>query len=149
MDEITIEGVLLIDLKIIDHPKGNILHGMRNTDNGFHGFRDAYFSTINQGDIKGWKKHKTMIMNLIVPNGKVRFVLFDGRMNSVTKNQFYTVELSRSNYKRLMIPPGIWHAFKGESHKENIILNISNIKHDPRKILRKNIEEISYDWEIH
>tara|TARA_B100000214_G_C23930928_1_gene610724 strand:+ start:763 stop:1212 length:450 start_codon:yes stop_codon:yes gene_type:complete len=147
MDEINIKGVLLVNLKIINHPSGDILHAMKSTDDGFVGFKDAYFSTIHKGEIKGWKMHKKMTLNLIVPKGKVRFILFDNRMGTFSKTKYFSIVLSRKNYQRLTLPPGIWHAFRGEGKKENIILNISDMNHDPKEILRKDIKSIPINWD--
>ena len=46
------DGVILTPLKQIYHPKGDIFHAMKKSDIGFDGFGEAYFSTINQNDIK-------------------------------------------------------------------------------------------------
>jgi len=124
MDKIKIKGVILTPLKKITHPKGDILHGMKNNDDGYSGFGEAYFSTIKRGDIKGWNRHKNMTLNLIVPTGEVTFVIYDDREKSKTKETFYKVDLSPSNYKRLTVPPGLWLAFKGGyANKNNLILN--------------------------
>ena len=148
MDKINIDGVILTPLKKITHPKGDILHGLKNNDDGYAGFGEAYFSTIKQGDIKGWNRHKTMTLNLIVPTGEVTFIIYDDREKSKTKGIFYKVDLSPSNYKRLTVPPGLWLAFKGGYvNKNNLILNISNMAHDPDEIERKALEQINYNWE--
>jgi dTDP-4-dehydrorhamnose 3,5-epimerase len=146
LDKINIKGVYLTELKTIQHPKGDIYHAIKKRDFGFAGFGEAYFSTINKNEIKGWKSHQEMTMNLIVPMGGVTFVLYDDRKNSVSINQYYSVTLSLSNYHRLTIPPGIWHAFIGQNHDINLILDVANIEHDSDEILRKNIDEIPFNW---
>ena len=50
------DGITLTPLKQIFNPKGNIFHALKKSDIGFNGFGEAYFSTINQNEIKGWKK---------------------------------------------------------------------------------------------
>jgi len=107
MDKVSIEGIVLTDLKVINHPQGDIYHAMKKSDKGFEGFGEAYFSTINKNEIKGWKKHLKMTMNIIVPVGEVTFVLFDDRENSNSVNNLFSVTLSPSNYYRLTVPPGI------------------------------------------
>ena len=147
MDKINIDGIVLTDLKIINHPKGDIYHGMKDNDIGYEGFGEAYFSTIKKNEIKGWKKHLEMTMNIIVPVGAVTFVLFDDRDNSNTANNFFSVKLSPNNYSRLTVAPGIWHAFKGHNHDLNLILDISDIKHQQEEIVRVNIDDIPFEWE--
>ena len=146
MDEIIIKDVILTPLNKISHPKGDIFHGMKSSDVGFTGFGEAYFSTIKNGEIKGWNKHNSMTMNLIVPVGSVKFVLYDDR-KSIRKNiNFLEVELSPDNYHRLSIPPGLWLAFKGNGSGTNLILNIASTEHDTDEIERTELEKISYNW---
>ena len=146
MDKVSIEGIVLTDLKRINHPQGNIYHAMKKSDKGFEGFGEAYFSTIKENEIKGWKKHLKMTMNIIVPVGEVTFVLFDDRENSKSVNNLFSVTLSPSNYYRLTVPPGIWHAFKGHNHDLNLILDIADMEHQPDEIIRIDLDEISFNW---
>ncbi len=147
MDNITIEGVILTPLKRIDSPLGDIFHGMKKSDAGFVGFGEAYFTTINENQIKGWNKHNIMTLNLVVPVGKVIFVLYDGRERWRTKNNFFKVELSPDNYQRLTVPPGVWMAFKGNSNETNLILDIADMEHDPDEIEKLDLDQIKYNWE--
>jgi len=147
MDKITIQGVLLTSLKKIHHPMGDVFHGMKKSDPGFSGFGEAYFSTINHEDTKPWKKHVEMTLNFVVPIGEIRFVIFDDREDSSTKNNFFDVTLGDSYYQRITIPPGVWVAFSGVGVKYNLLLNLANLEHDPSEIERKNsLNEIAYQW---
>ena len=146
MDKINLEGVILTPLKKIQHPKGDIFHGMRKSDEGFVGFGETYFSTIKGGEIKGWNKHKRMTLNLIVPVGKVTFVIYDDREKSNSKGNFFEIEISSDNYQRLTVPPGLWLAFKGKNNETNLILNVADMEHDPDEIERLNLDQIEYYW---
>ena len=139
------DGVILTPLKQIYHPKGNIFHAMRKSDSGFSGFGEAYFSTIIQGEIKGWKLHTKMILNIIVPMGEIEFVLFDKREKSGSKGQFFSVNLSLSNYQRLTIPHGIWVSFRGIKN-ENLLLNLASMEHEPSEALTVPLDEFKYTW---
>ena len=86
-----IDGVHLSALKIINLEDGDVLHGMKKNDFGFNGFGEAYFSEIKFKKIKAWKRHRSMTLNLIVPSGKVRFVIYDDRANSDTYEAFQEV----------------------------------------------------------
>ena len=145
MDKI-IEGVILTPLKQIVNSKGDLYHAMKQSDIGYESFGEAYFSTVNKDDIKGWKKHTKMVLNLIVPIGAVQFVIYDDRVNSSTYNQFFSVELSQKNYQRLTIPAGVWMAFKGISESLNMLLNIASIEHDPTESISKQLTDINYTW---
>ena len=102
------DGIILTKLKKIYHPKGEILKAITKSDSVFSEFGEAYFSVINQGDIKGWKKHTKMISNLIVITGEIEFVFH----NEITK-EFFSIKISQNNYKRLTIKPGLLMAFRG------------------------------------
>jgi dTDP-4-dehydrorhamnose 3,5-epimerase len=147
MDKVNVEGVLLTPLKKIHHPKGDVFHGMKKSDVGFFGFAEAYFSTINFDDTKPWKKHLEMTLNFVVPIGEIRFVIFDDREDSTTKNNFFDVTLGEKNYQRITIPPGLWVAFNGVGSKYNLLLNLANLEHNPAEVERKeSLCEIAYQW---
>ncbi len=134
------DGVILTPLKQIYHPKGDIFHAMKKSDIGFDGFGEAYFSTINQNDIKGWKKHTKMTLNIVVPVGNIEFVVYDEN-----SKEFFSIKLSHNNYQRLTIKAGLWMAFKGLD-KYNMLLNLASIEHDPNEAINIGIEEIKYEW---
>lgn len=132
MDEIA--DVILTGLKQIPTPKGMVYHGMKASEDSFKGFGEAYFSTVANGEIKGWKKHLQMTLNLIVIHGEIEFTIYDDRKESPTYGKTQRVALSReNNYKRLTIPPNVWFAFKGKSNGENTLLNIASIEHNPEE----------------
>ncbi len=146
MDKIKIDGILLTPLKIIPHPQGDIFHMMKKSDAGFCGFGEAYFTTVKFGEIKAWRKHSRMTLNLAVPAGEVKFVMFDDRKGSKTKGSFIEVILSPLNYKRLTIPPGIWTGFKGLSDGLNLVLDVADLEHDPSETERADIGKFAYGW---
>ena len=134
------DGIILTPLKKIYHPKGEILKAITKRDPVFSEFGEAYFSVINQGDIKGWKKHTKMISNLIVVIGEIEFVFH----NEITK-EFFNIKISQNNYKRLTIKPGLLMAFRGIK-ENNILFNLSNIEHDPNETINIDLNEIDYKW---
>ena len=138
-------GIKITSLKQIFHPQGDVFHAMKRSDDGFAGFGEAYFSTIAKGEIKAWKKHTEMTLNLVVPVGKIRFVAYDDRENSETQGIFNEFVLSVENYARLTVPPHVWLAFQGIG-EQNLLLNIANLEHNPNEVERKNLEEIVYNW---
>ena len=134
------DGVILTPLKQIYNPKGDIFHAIKKSDEGFVDFGEAYFSLINKNTIKGWKKHNQMILNVVVATGKIEFVIFDDKTN-----KFFQIILSKDNYQRLSIMPGLWLAFRGLSDN-NMLLNIASIEHDPKESENIGLSEIQYDW---
>ena len=140
--------IMTTPLRIIDHPQGDIYHAMKNIDAGYIKFGEAYFSTIKPNLVKGWKMHKKMTLNIIVPLGIVKFVIIKDIKKQINKKNIFEVELSRSNYQRLTIPPKYWVAFQCTSSIDSLILNIADIKHDPDEIERLDIDKIDYNWKI-
>ena len=134
------DGVILTPLKQIHNSKGDIFHAMKASDNGFSGFGEAYFSIVNQGEVKGWKKHIEMTLNLVVVIGEIEFVVYDD-------NSFYSVKLSKNNYQRLTVESGLWLAFRGIS-VENMLLNLASIEHNPDESVNIDMNVFDYNWEV-
>jgi dTDP-4-dehydrorhamnose 3,5-epimerase len=126
-----IEGVMLTPLRVIKGESGDVMHALKQQEESFQGFGEAYFSTVRPGAVKGWKKHRRMLLNVVVPVGAIKFVLYDPRLGSNSYQTIQEVVLSIENYQRLTVPPGIWMAFQGVGPKENILLNMASIPHDP------------------
>lgn len=141
-----IEGVTLTPLKRIHHPQGDVYHAMKASEATFDKFGEAYFSTVISGQIKGWKQHTEMILNLVVPAGAIRFVVYDDRASSSTKGQFFDVTLSKDNYQRLTVAPGLWMAFQGAGTDFNLLLNLASLEHNPSEATSVTLDKINYDW---
>ena len=145
-----IDGVILSPLKIIQDPRGNVLHMLKSSISTFDGFGECYFSEINPGYIKAWKQHLVQIQNLAVPFGDIEIVLFDSRINSPTFELLNIFQIGRStNYSRIRIPNGIWYGFRSLNNSMALIANCANLEHDPSDsfILNYKIDSfIPYTW---
>lgn len=138
----SIHNIGLTNLKVIDLEAGNVLHNLKSGEKSFHGFGESYFSKINYGSVKAWKKHTKMIMNLTCPFGEVEFAFTsDGVI-------FENYIIGCSNYSRLTVPPGIWFGFRGLAEEFSLIHNISNIEHDPNEIERTSLDSFDFQWTI-
>jgi dTDP-4-dehydrorhamnose 3,5-epimerase len=146
MDSTEFSGILVTPLKRIFGDKGDIYHAMKQGAPGFEGFGEAYFSTVKQGLVKGWRKHSLMVLNLIVPMGSIRFVLKDDRHPKHREGNFREIILGTDNYARLTVPPGVWMAFQGLESETNLLLNIASIKHDPHEAETLDLNNIPYPW---
>jgi dTDP-4-dehydrorhamnose 3,5-epimerase len=134
------DKIILTPLKKIHNSKGGIFHAMKKSDKGFSGFGEAYFSTVNNNEIKGWKKHTKMTLNLVVVTGEIEFVVYDYDGDS-----FFNVKLSKKNYQRLTVKPNLWLAFRGLDN-ENMLLNLASIEHDPNESDNVDLDIINYSW---
>ena len=139
MTELPKNKIIIKKLKKFNLEDGDVLHALKVSENEFHGFKEAYFSTINHNKIKAWKRHYKMTMNLIVPIGKVQFIFYDEN-----KNLLSNLIIGLENYSRITVPPMIWFGFKGLSSKTSFILNISNEMHDPIEVERKSLSFLEF-----
>ena len=143
-----IEGIALHPLKHISVPNGDVFHALRCTDEGFVGFGEAYFTQIESGKAKGWKRHNKMTLNLVVVYGKIKFVIYDDRENRKTKGQFEVITLSPSeNYQRLTVAPGLWMSFYGADRTTSMLMDIIPEPHNPSEADKKELFEIIFDFE--
>ena len=133
--ELIVSGVKVSVVRKIHNPKGDIYHALKATDAGFANFGEAYFSTVHKSDIKGWKKHTRMVMNLVVPIGMVRFHFFNEQ-----EATYGYVDVGDDNYVRLTVEPDVWMAFEGLGNKLNLLLNIASIPHDPNEAVSVDID---------
>ena len=134
-------NIIKTKLKNISAKKGNIMHGLKKNEKSFKKFGEVYFSYIKKNHIKGWKKHKKMTLNLVVPLGKVKFVfisenLLTYREEIIGENQYY----------RLTVPKNLWFSFKGISKNKSLVVNIASIPHDSSETINLPLKKINYKW---
>ena len=67
-----IPGVVITPLKQIPDERGKVMHMLKRTDPHFSGFGEIYFSVVNPGAVKAWKKHLQMTLNLAVIQGAAK-----------------------------------------------------------------------------
>jgi len=121
-------------------PNGSVYRALRSTDQDFVGFGEAYFSEIHPNSVKGWKRHKKMTCNLVVPIGSVGFVVTEDFQNF---DEFY---LSNDCYARLVIGPLVWFAFKGLSRETSLLLNVADLVHDACEHEIREFDSKPYKW---
>lgn len=135
-----IDGVFKTELSIIPTQGGNVLHAYKNLSSlDFIKIKEVYFSTIKFQQVRGWKMHTKMTLNLIVPVGKIRISLIQDKAFNQDKFSKHEEILSQDPYFRLTIPPGIWFSFEGLASGQSLICNIADHAHDPDEVKRKDI----------
>jgi len=143
-----IDGVIITPLKTIADERGSVKHMLRKDAPQFTDFGEVYFSLVHPGAVKAWKLHKRMVMNLAVPVGLVKLVLFDDRKNSSTAGSIQEIIFGADDYKLVTIPPLIWNGFQGLGEVTSVITNCASITHDPDEGERRDINDpsIPYSW---
>lgn len=139
----SMRDVLVTPLNRIPTIGGDVLHAMKQSDVGFSGFGEAYFSWISCGAVKAWKRHIRMTMNLVVPVGFVRFVFW-----SPDNDELREEVIGPERYMRLTVPPGIWFGFQGLADSQSLVLNLGSIAHDPDEVERMPQDHLQYIWKL-
>lgn len=140
----TLAAILLTPLPRIQTTGGDVLHAMKQSDAGYGGFGEAYFSWVAVDTVKAWKRHMRMTMNVVVPVGQVRFVFRS--VNEDGGDEFRVEEIGLDRYARITVPPGIWFGFQGLGTPQSLVLNIASIFHDPNEVERLALSEVKYAW---
>lgn len=128
------DGVKVTPLKRIATGKGDVLHAMKATDEGYCGFGEVYFSEVYCGQRKGWKRHNRMTLNLVVVKGAIRFII----VNDKTYEREEVVLSPDGNYARLTVAPGLWMAFEGVAEGVSLLMDLIPEPHDPEESDRRD-----------
>jgi dTDP-4-dehydrorhamnose 3,5-epimerase len=117
------DEVRFIGLKKIIGDKGSVAHIIRSPD---FQIKEVYMSSVHKNAVKGWKKHVSMTLNLVVIKGSVKFTFVKG-------SQTCEHTIGEENYGRLVVKPGCWVCFEGLD-QENLIINCADMAHDPSEV---------------
>ena len=104
-DKPKITKIKLSKMLKLEQAEGSVMHGIKASDSSYNGFGEAYFSTVNQNSVKGWKLHKKMTLNLLVPHGEIRIIVHNAEDNKDIITPLIDVVLGKNNYSRITIPP--------------------------------------------
>lgn len=143
-----IKGVSVRELMVFENEQGGVKHMLKKQWPEFNSFGEVYFSTINKGIIKGWKKHDRTILNYTVPVGNVKVVIYDDNKDSSTYQQIGEYILGETNHVLLTIPPKVWYSFSPLNDEKAIICNLINLEHDEDTHHQMPLinDIISYTW---
>lgn len=144
-----IHGVSLSPLQRFTNDQGAVSRMLRVTDPVFSTFGEIYFSSVPAGMQKDWRLHNSLTMNLAVPVGTVRFVLFDPRDDSPTRGTMAHYEIGDENYQLLSVPNGIWMTFANQRSEVALIANCATEPHDPNEVIRRAADDppVPFSWE--
>lgn len=147
-----IEGVWVKDLAVIPDERGRLAEILREDDEGFRKFGQAYFTTTYPGVIKAWHLHNIQEDNFCCVAGMVKLVLYDDREGSPTKGAINEFFIGDHDMKLVRVPAGVHHGWKCVSEREAIVINIPTepYRHDAPDEFRVpwNTPDIPYSWDI-
>jgi dTDP-4-dehydrorhamnose 3,5-epimerase len=135
-----LKNIKIIKLKSFKNDKGDVFRAFRKNEHKIGKFGEVYFSWIKRNAIKGWKLHKKMHMNLVVPVGAVKFVFCHN-------NKFKEIVIGEKKYSRIYVPSNILFAFQNVSRKKSLVVNYSNIIHQKKEeTINLSLKELNYLW---
>lgn len=145
-----IEGVRIEPLRQIRDDRGAIFHMLRADDPAFEAFGEIYFSFIHPGWVKAWHLHPRMVLNYVVPVGRIRLVLYDDRDGSRTRGELQEIALGEDPalYRRVRIPAGVWNGHACVGDTDALVANCATLPHDPSEGVRIAPDDarIPYRW---
>ena len=110
--------VIYSKINVIPQEKGDIFKLLTKDSMHFDKFGEAYYSNIKFNEIKGWKKHLKMQCVLLPVSGDVDVVTLN-----LDSNRFEKFNLNIKTPHRLVIPPNIIFAFRGNDNNIQWIEN--------------------------
>ncbi|MFC1517399.1 dTDP-4-dehydrorhamnose 3,5-epimerase family protein [Candidatus Margulisiibacteriota bacterium] len=145
-----IAGVKTKDLKVIPDERGHLQEIMRNDDEVFTEFGQAYATTTFQGVVKGWHYHDEQSDNVVCIRGMIKLVLFDDRKGSKTKGKINEFFIGDQGPKLVHIPKGVYHGWKCVSEETAYIINLPDKVYNYKKPDEHRVDphknDIPYDW---
>ncbi|MBI4142381.1 dTDP-4-dehydrorhamnose 3,5-epimerase family protein [Candidatus Uhrbacteria bacterium] len=144
-----ISGLLLTPLKILKDDRGQIMHLLRADAPHFQKFGEVYVSGINAGATKGWKIHARAVANLAVVSGRVRFVCYDAREESLTYGEFQEVTLAPegASYQLLTVPAGVALAWRNLGDAMALVVNCATEVYAPDESRTLPLDTFAYEWD--
>lgn len=151
MTAAAINGVIVTPLRIIADDRGAVMHMLRADAAHFRSFGEIYFSVVNPGAVKAWKRHHEMTLNLAVVAGRLRLVLFDDRDDSATSGRIQEIIMGPDDpgdYKLVTVPPLVWSGFSCAGDSPATMANCASILHRPDEAdgLPADTDRIPYRW---
>lgn len=142
-----IDGVVITPLKQIHDERGAVFHMLRKDAPHFADFGEIYFSMVNPGVIKGWKKHTKMVSSLCCVQGRMKLVLMDEHTGTIDEIIFGA---DPENYKLVTIPPHVWTAFACVGDDPALLANCASILHQPDEAENRALDHppLPYEWSL-
>lgn len=147
-----IDGVKTKKLKVIPDERGRVMEILRDDDDIFEKFGQAYMTTNYPGVIKAWHYHKKQKDNVTCVKGMLKLVLYDARESSPTKGMVNEFFIGENNPMLIHIPVEVYHGWKNIGETEAIAVSVPtqayNYKEPDEYRKPYNHPSIPYNWDI-
>lgn len=130
--------------------KGMLAEIVRDDDNLLRRFGQSTLTISYKGTIKGFHWHERQDDLWFVASGKVLVVLYDLRAGSATFAQTQTMTSGEGDYKVILIPAGVAHAYKVVSEEPAMMFYHTsehyNAENPDEKRIPHDDPKINFDW---
>lgn len=106
--------------------RGFLFETLRNDDEQFRKFGQAYVNYTEPGVIKGFHSHEFNEDNFICLSGRIRLALVDAQTEE--SRTFY---LGPQNLIMVNIPTGLYHGWQALGNERACVLNVSTEAYNP------------------
>lgn len=150
-----INGVYIVDLRIISDDRGSVMKMIVDTNEMYinspvvaRDVEEIYFSTVNPGIVKAWHGHKKMTLNYACLLGEVMIGLCDLRVGKTFGNTMRVHLDAMDRYQLLTVPPGVWNGYRSTNDKPAMIANAASMRYSDYDIERIHPRDfpIEFDW---
>jgi dTDP-4-dehydrorhamnose 3,5-epimerase len=145
-----IEGVVVKPLRRILDDRGYVVVILREDDEEFRGFGQAYVSACFPGIVKAWHCHREQWDYFCVVAGNAKVGLYDDREGSPTCGQAMGVVIGELNPALVVIPPMVWHGMTALGGQTAVLLNLPTRPYNaesPDEIRRPPFDpEVPFEW---
>ena len=126
------------------------MHMLRADDPHFLQFGEIYFTTVYEGVVKGWHKHREMTLNYACVFGRIKLVVYDDRPESPTGGTLEEIFLGPDDHSLVVIPPGALDRLQGDDRAVRDRRQLLHAPHDPSRTTRLDPFDnaIPYDWAV-
>lgn len=112
----------------------------------------SYNTTLRPGIVKGFAVHHHQIDRQFCSWGSVRFVLYDGRVESPTFERYWQVHSTPEARGLLRIPAGVWHAIHNWTDDDAVVINFPTDVFDPAEPDKFRTDPhdgaVAFDWRL-
>jgi dTDP-4-dehydrorhamnose 3,5-epimerase len=152
--ETAIHGLKILEPKIFEDERGRFIKTYTETffqSNGLDiAIKESYYSLSHKNVIRGMHFQTPPhdhIKIVYVAFGKILDVVLDLRKNSPSYGNFFTIELSDTNGKILIIPKGLAHGFKSLQDNTNVTY-MQTTEYAPLNDHGIRYDSFGFDWGI-
>jgi dTDP-4-dehydrorhamnose 3,5-epimerase len=149
-----IEGLLILEPNIFEDSRGKFIKTFTNDffqENGLDiNIKETYYSISNKDVIRGMHFQTPPydhIKLVYVPYGSILDVILDIRKDSLTYGKYFSMELSSTNGKILIIPKGLAHGFKSLKDNTNVTY-MQTTCYAPNNDGGIRFDSFGFDWKI-